>query len=67
MPTPRPDTSLTTSAVENPGAKMRLKMRSSESSSSAPTSPALAGLGEDLLALEAAAVVDDLDDHVAAL
>ena len=67
MPTPRPDTSLTTSAVEKPGAKIRLKTRSSDSSSFAPTRPRSRALARILSLLQAAAVVADFDDHVAAL
>ena len=67
MPTPRPETSLTTSAVEKPGAKIRLKIRSSDSSSSAPTRPRSRALARILSRLQAAAVVADFDDDVAAL
>ena len=44
MPTPRPETSVTTSAVENPGAKIRFQTSPSviESGASMPRSRALA-------------------------
>ncbi len=44
MPTPRPETSVTFSAVENPGTKIRLKTSSSSSSSPSWTRPFLVAL-----------------------
>ena len=67
MPTPRPETSLTASAVEKPGAKIEVEDALLGQLLVRADQAALARLGEDPVALEAAAVVADFDDDVAAL
>ena len=69
MPTPRPDTLVTLAAVEKPAAKMNLWICASLifSISASVARPFGDRLGLDLLGVEAAAVVGDLDDDVAAL
>ena len=56
---------MTVSAVEKPGSKIRLKISSSDSDAPALDQSALDRLGQDPFALQAAAVVDDLDDDAA--
>ena len=69
MPTPRPETLVTVAAVEKPGAKMNLWICASVifSSSASVARPFCDRLGLDPLGVEAAAVVGDADDDVAAL
>ena len=68
MPTPRPDTLVTLAAVEKPGAKMNLWICASVifSRSASVASPFSTRLLLDALGIEAAAVVGDPDDDVAA-
>ena len=68
MPTPRPETEVTAAAVEKPGAKMNLWIWASVifSSSASVTRPFCDRLGLDPLGVEAAAIVGDADDDVAA-
>ena len=69
MPTPRPDTAVTTAAVEKPARKMKRWICASvmPASSASVASPLASDLGADLVHRQAAAVVGDLDDDVAAL
>ena len=68
MPTPRPDTLVTSAAVEKPGTKMNLWICASDSFSisASVARPLRNRLGLDALGVETAAVVGDLDDDVAA-
>ena len=65
IPTPRPDTSVTTSAVENrledQHPDLRIAHRIGHRHAALPR------LGNDSLAIQASAVVTHLDDHVAGL
>ena len=66
MPTPRPEMSVTVSAVEKPGRKISLSICSSVEHRVGVDQAALDGPGPHALAVDAAAVVGDLDDDVAA-
>jgi hypothetical protein len=66
MPTPRPETSVTVSAVEKPGAKISCQTSASGMLSDTGR-PFCCRLGQDALAIQAAAVVGHLDHDVAAL
>jgi hypothetical protein len=65
MPTPRPERSVTTVAVDRPAAKIRLTAsRSSDTLESRfVDQPFLISLALDYRRINALAVVDDLDDH----
>ena len=65
MPTPRPDRSETSAAVEKPGRKISLSISPSVSCCVLGDEALLDGLGADALAVDAGAVVGDLDDHAA--
>ena len=69
MPTPRPDTAVTTAAVENPARKMkRCNLPVAHARElGVGRQPLRQHLGADLVHRQAAAVIGDLDDDVAAL
>ncbi len=69
MPMPRPDTLVTLSAVENPGAKMNFCTCASVSvvDLGLGSEAERDGLGPDARDVETASVVGDLDDDVTAL
>ena len=68
-PTPRPETRLTSSLVENPGAKMRsrIEARSRRGDLALVEQARCERLGGDALLVEPAAVVGDLEDDVVPL
>ena len=57
MPTPRPETSVTSRAVEKPGARISEKISASESRADAVDQPLLDGAGAHRLHIQAASVV----------
>ena len=65
-PTPRPESSLTVSRVENPGSKIKLTTRGSSAGVPVGTMPG-DPLADDLLAVEPAAVVLDPNRHPVSL
>ena len=70
MPTPRPETLVTFSAVEKPGRKIRsqhLAVAHARAPARRVTRPRSHGLRADALGVDAAAVVGDLDVDLAAL
>ena len=65
MPTPRPETSVTSRAVEKPGARIRREDLRLRRAASAPSiKPLLDGAGAHRLHIQAAAVVADPDQDV---
>ena len=67
MPTPRPASSVTASAVEKPGAKIRLASAASSASLAGVEQPERDALGADAREVEAGAVVAELDPDLVAL
>ena len=67
MPTPRPEISVTCSAVEKPGWKISWWISAAVSASPRRSAPAAIAFAQNPLGVQARAVVGDLDDDVAAL
>ena len=69
MPTPRPETAVTFSAVESPGMKIRFRVSRSESRGGlfSGDDAAVDGFGANFGDVDALAVVDDFDVDLSAL